>query len=107
MSTLSLPIQYIELEQEEMMYLEGGVTSAQKGFALGLITSAVGAIAKKAVSQSAVGAVMNSAAGWLTGAIDAAILWCWYNPWLAAGIGVAFAGTIVGIYYLGKQQGRW
>ncbi|WP_400243723.1 hypothetical protein AB3U99_21180 [Niallia sp. JL1B1071] len=105
---LVLPKQYVDLEQEEMEYLDGGVDWGKaKSFALGFITAGVAALAKSAVSKSAVGAVMNSAAGWLAGAIDSAILWCWYNPWLAAGIAVAFAGTVAGIYVLGKKKGKW
>ena len=108
---LVLPQNYVEIEQEEMMYLEGGWSRSEaKSFVYGIIASGVGALAGKAISKSMIGGVINSSAAWIAGVIDKAIIFAYVYPGKAAvavTATLASAGAIYYIYRKGKSMGKW
>lgn len=102
-----LPRNYVEIDQEEMMYLDGGVTARVRTAVYGAIGFVIGKIVNDAVSASLVGAAMKSASAWLKEAIDTVIIAAYVKPWLAVGTVVAGARAGVLVYRHGRSKGFW
>ena len=108
---LVLPRNYVEIEQEEMEYLDGGWSKNDaKGFVIGLIASGVGMIAGKAISKFMIGGVINFSAVWVANVIDKAIIAAYVYPGKATAIVVGILGAAGITYYIyqkGKSMGKW
>ncbi|WP_156021355.1 hypothetical protein [Streptococcus ruminantium] len=97
---LVLPNNYIALEEEEMMYLNGEGWIADS-FAAG------GAIVGHGVKHSLVGAAIRLAGGWVANQINAAIVVAMMNP---AGAALALGGLVGlggAVYLIGRNQRWW
>ncbi|MFA9414537.1 MULTISPECIES: argininosuccinate lyase [unclassified Streptococcus] len=102
---LVLPNNYVALEQEEMMYLDGG--DWIRDAAIGVVAATVGAIVGHGVRHSLVGAAIRLAGGWVANTINALVLSAWLNPGGAIAVvgGAAVVGTAV--YFTGKHYKFW
>jgi hypothetical protein len=99
---LQLPNNYVDIDADEMEYIDGGISySSAKSILYGAIGAAITRIVGRAITQSAIGAVINSIGSWFAGTIDTAILTVWYNPVAAA---VAAAGVVGTIYSVGHWR---
>ncbi|CCK18741.1 hypothetical protein [Pseudolactococcus laudensis] len=103
--TMTMPTNYVEMTDDEMMYVEGGASA--QSIVYGAVCAAVGAVIGRAVSQSFLGAMINAAAGWVANQINAAIVCAILNPPAAIGIAVVTVGTIAGVYFYGRSKKWW
>ncbi|WP_156008404.1 hypothetical protein [Streptococcus ruminantium] len=102
---LVLPNNYVALEEEEMMYLDGG--DWIRDAAIAVVAGAVGAIVGHGVKHSLVGAAIRLAGGWVANQINAAIVVAMMNP---AGAALALGGLVGlggAVYLIGRNQRWW
>lgn len=97
-----LPMNYAEIEQEEMMYLDGGFDA--KSFVYGALATAMSTFVGKAISRSLIGAAVRQAGWSLTLAINSLIVAAGMNPAVGVAIG---AGVIAGLHVVGRRNGLW
>ena len=103
--TMKLPQTYVDVEKEEMQYLDGGWGwNDAKNLVIAAIAGAVTAIVGKSVSASLVGLAIQQAGWWLTAAINAWITFAVANPGAALVIGSA---VIMCVTILGRSLGYW
>ena len=107
--TLVMPNSFALIQEDEMEYIEGGITRSQAlAFVTGALVTIVGGIAKKAVSKSLIGAAMSAASSWVAGVIDTVIIAIYVHPFIAAAIALAGVACIGGaIYAIGKNKKWW
>ena len=113
---LQLPTSYVDVDRDEMEYIDGGDFSYRDAgmFVLGLMAAAVGSMVKTGVSNSWIASVITKAvAGWVTSAIDTATLAIMYIPsWVAKTVAFAVLGGALSygayqLYQYGKAKGKW
>ncbi|BDD39529.1 hypothetical protein [Streptococcus ruminantium] len=97
---LVLPNNYIALEEEEMMYLNGEGWIADS-FAAG------GAIVGHGVKHSLVGAAIRLAGGWVANTINALVISAWLNPGGAIAVVGGAAVVATAVYLTGKHYKFW
>ena len=102
---LQLPSSYVDIDREEMEYIDGGFSWNDAKWAVAVaIGWALKNIVGPAIKQSAVWSVVTAAQGWLAGAIDTMILTVWYHPWISLAVGGSVAW---GVYYTDRKMGKW
>lgn len=105
MSTMVLPNNYIELEQEEMMYLDGGISlSRARDMVYGAIGTALIAFTGKAIKASVVSLAVQQAGWALTATINSMVFLAAANPALAIVVG---STALLGIYTVGVKAKLW
>lgn len=109
---LVMPSDYVVMDEEEMMYVEGGkfnlsaariIVFSAVGYCIGKLGVAIG---KSAISQSAIGAAIKVAGAWVANIIDTAILTVMCYPGKVAATIFAIAAVGVAgyaIYKAGKK----
>lgn len=109
---LVMPSSYAVMDEEEMMYVEGGKFSwaAAKGLAVTALTAVVSGIVGYGVKKSCIGAAMKAAGAWVANVIDTTIIAIMCYPGKAAAIafGVVALGCIgYAVYKVGKKKKYW
>lgn len=99
-----LPANYAVIEEEEMMYLEGGFTKKVEKIVYGAIGAALWTFLKKSVSASIVAVAVKQASLSLTLGINSMLVAATINPGAALVIGVTVVG---GVYKLGRKMKLW
>ena len=102
---LVLPNNYVALEQEEMMYLEGG--DWIRDAAIMVVGGAVSAIVGYGVRHSLVGAAIKLAGGWVANTINALVISAWLNPSGALAVVGGAAVVATAVYFTGKHYKFW
>ncbi|HEM3206195.1 TPA: hypothetical protein U0925_002211, partial [Streptococcus suis 93A] len=99
------PNNYVALEQEEMMYLDGG--DWIRDAAIAVVGGVVSQIVGYAVKKSFVGAAINIAGGWVANTINALVISAWLNP--GGAFAVVGGAAVVGlaVYYTGRHYKFW
>jgi hypothetical protein len=98
---LKLPVSYVGIEQDEMEYIDGGMSA--KDMALNLLIGAVGSVIGSKLAPYCTLAVFKAALSYCSGAaavvwtaVANAVAWVWNTPVALACLGVA-VGAAVGI----------
>lgn len=105
---LQLPTSYVDIDTDEMEYIDGGISwSGAKNVLYGALGYFIGKIVGHAISKSLVGAAIKAAGGWLAGVIDTAIIAVYVHPWLAAGSIAAIGGCGYAVYRVGRKKRWW
>ncbi|MDQ8766681.1 hypothetical protein RFG22_02865 [Streptococcus ruminantium] len=102
---LVLPNNYVALEEEEMMYLDGG--DWIRDAAIAVVAGAVGAIVGHGVKHSLVGAAIRLAGGWVANTINALVISAWLNPGGAIAVVGGAAVVATAVYLTGKHYKFW
>ena len=105
---LALPTSYVDVDNEEMEYIDGGFSWNDAKYAVyGAMGYLVGQIVGHAVNTSLVGAAIRAAGGWLASAIDTAIIAAYCHPVAALASVAAIGGGAYLVYKIGKNKGYW
>lgn len=108
---LVMPSSYAVMDSDEMTYVEGGKFSWSS--ARTIVYTAIGYVLGKFISgvtTAVLKSVINVCAGWITSAIDTAILtvMCYPGKVAATAAAVALLGAAgYGIYKVGRSRGKW
>ncbi|MBU3160890.1 hypothetical protein KPL37_14180 [Clostridium frigoris] len=97
--TLRLPSSYVDVESDEMEYIDGGYSlDKTKSMLYGAIGFGVSKLASQSISGTMIKAVMATAGGEVLFAFDTAVLAAISSPWTIPVLG---AGLVAGIYSYG------
>lgn len=109
---LVMPNNFVAIATDEMEYIDGGKLSwsTARDVTLVAIGFLVGKIADKVIEKSAIQYVVNAIGGWISNAIDTAVLTVMYYPGKVAATAAAIAilgGVTYGVYRYGRSKGKW
>ena len=105
---LQLPNSYVEIDRDEMEYIDGGITwKNARTIVYSALGFFIGSIVKKAVSASLIGLALEGASFWLMGVIDTAICAVIANPSLAIVSVALIGGAGYTVYEIGKKKKYW
>lgn len=95
---LVMPSSYALMNEDEMMYVEGGsLRSIAESILCGLVSCAIWEYRKSIVSATVKGVIR--AYGWISALVSSAAKWAIANPAVAAGILGGCVGFVAGVTY--------